>query len=307
MMSSLAMVCPTPRASAEQFAATAYIWAVQGGVYLFYNPGSGRFRPGRPEQWKAALAAEGIDAETISDPARLKSLQNAHIIAAGGDGTLHVAINHADIHSNTFTIMPVGSGNDFASHFPAFSIQTLAKAIKARKLQAADLIRVNDILAHNVCGTGFEALVAQKAHESKLRWAAMKYIIPVAGHLFTFKPVQASILAGDYRYEGPVFMLSAGNGKRAGGGFKLFPDAQLNDGKLDLLIIRPPSFWQKLLYVWLVNFGMHQNLKVVDHLQVAQADITLETPWIMEADGDVYPASGLKLQVLPGALKLIMP
>lgn len=224
---------------------------------------------------------------------------------AGGDGTFHVAINHTDLESNTFSLWPLGSGNDFVKNFPKLNMQVLIENIKAQKINHIDLLQVNDIYAHTISGTGFEALVAEKAHLSKIRWAAMKYILPVARHLFTYKPQEMHIAADAFEYNGPVFMLSAGNGKWAGGGFKLFPNASVNDGKLDLLLIKPPGFFQRILYVWLVNWGRHSRLSIVHQAQVEKCTVTFNNLQTFEADGDIYKTEKLQIEVKKGILQYI--
>lgn len=235
----------------------------------------------------------------------LQQVQNAHIVVVGGDGTFHVAINQANLETNTFSLIPAGSGNDFVTQFPRNTAATLCAKIKANAIQQIDLVKAGDVYSHTVCGIGFEALVSQKANESKNPIPALKFLFPVLRYMFVFKPINVRIEAENYAYEDAAFMVSMGTGKRAGGGFKLFPDAVNIDGKLDLLIIKKPTFWQKILYVGLVNFGKHQHLKVVDYVQSSYVNFHFSGTQMLNADGDVYPAQSFEATVLPGKLKLI--
>lgn len=235
----------------------------------------------------------------------LKQVQNAHIVVVGGDGTFHVAINQANLDNNTFSLLPAGSGNDFVTQFSRNTAETLCAKIKANAIQHIDLVKAGDVYSHTVCGIGFEALVSQKANESKNPFPALKFIFPVLRYMFVFKPIKVQIEAENYTYSDVAFMVSMGTGKRAGGGFKLFPDAVNTDGKLDLLVIKKPTFWQKILYVGLVNFGKHQHLKVVDYVQTNYVAIRFSGAQMLNADGDVYPVQSFDAAVLPGKLKLI--
>lgn len=280
---------------------------MQRDVIFFYNPSSGRFNPNKIKSRISEFERFGVYPKPVSDPAELKDLVNCHIIAAGGDGTLHVAINAADVSRNSFTIFPIGSGNDFASHFKTGNIENIAGSITANHTVAIDLLEVNGIKVHNVCGTGFEALVAGQAGKSKHGITALKYVIPVMKNLFSYQPFKAGITTAEgFTTEGIFFMISAGNGKRAGGGFRLFPKASLSDGKLDLLLIEKPGFWQKLAYVWLVSFGQHLNIPVVRYMQTESCRIELGTEQIFQADGDIYQSQTLTINVIPGGLKLII-
>ena len=273
-------------------------------VFLFYNPKAGRYSQNAIQHILAGLQNAGLAVQSIDNAMELKQLKGTHIVVAGGDGTLHCAINHADLESNSFSIWPVGSGNDFASAFPKPNIEALAKHILSRQITPIDLLQVNNTFVHNAAGAGFEALVAGKASKSRVP-ASLKYVIPLARHLFSYKPGKMQIVADDYRFHGDVFTISLGNGKRAGGGFKLYPKASFNDGKMDLLLIKPPPFWQKLLYVWLVNFGKHLQLQAVEYAQVSEVKIEMNQTCQWQADGEMYESQVIHAKVIPGGLKMI--
>lgn len=228
------------------------------------------------------------------------------MISIGGDGTFHVLINHLDLDTNTVTVWKMGSGNDFVSNWKKQTVKQLCTAIEQEEIQAIDLIQVGaEVKVHTVWGVGFDAFVTQKAHAWNLGIPVLKYILPIARYLFFFKPIGVRIESESYNYSGPAFMVSIGNGPRAGGGFQLFPTAVMHDGKMNLLLIKPPGFLQKLAYVWLVSFGKHNRLKMVEIATIAKCRIVLETAGVMGCDGEVYPCDAIEIEVLPGALKLI--
>lgn len=242
----------------------------------------------------------------IHDAAQLREVKNSHVISVGGDGTLHVLINHLDLESNSVTVWKMGSGNDFVSNWKQRSIPEICEAISQNKIEQIDLMRAGDeVLVHTVWGVGFDAFVTQKAHQWNVGIPILKYILPIARYLFFFKPIHVHVESESYTYEGPAFMLSIGNGPRAGGGFRLFPSATMQDGRMNLLLIKPPGFFQKLAYVWLVSFGKHNRLKMVETAELRACTITLTTPSIMGCDGDVYPCNTLEIRVVSGALRLI--
>lgn len=269
---------------------------------LFYNPRSGRYNASRIEKWLAEFESCGLEIQGISNPEELTSLSPTHIIAAGGDGTLHMAINKAGL-DHSYSILPVGSGNDFAANFKSISIADLARKILSDSIISCDVLRINDVYAHNVCGTGFESFVAGKAR--KVRWPALKYILPIARYMFFYKPVHVCITAEDFRYEGSAFMVTIGNGYRSGGGFRMFPKASLQDGKMDLVLIKPHNLLQRLRYVFLVNFGRHLRLEPVVFLHASSCKIELENAAAFQADGDLYHADSMHVNVVAGGLAFI--
>jgi len=239
---------------------------------LFYNPNSGRYSAAQIHAWLKEFANNGLEITTISKPDELASLQPSHIIAAGGDGTLHAAINHGGL-KHTYSILPAGSGNDFAAGFQRLSTGELSHKILSDSFINCDILNINGIYAHNLCGTGFESFVAGKAR--KVRFPALKYILPIAKYMFLYKPVYAKITAEDFVFEGEIFMVTIGNGKRSEGGFRMFPKADLYDGKMDVVLIKKHSIIQHLLYVFMVNFGKHLHLKPVVFKQVLSCKIEM--------------------------------
>jgi diacylglycerol kinase (ATP) len=236
----------------------------------------------------------------------LRALKETHVVSIGGDGTFHVLINHLDLATNTVSVWKMGSGNDFVSNWKKPSVTSLSAAIDQGKIQTIDLIQVGaEVKVHTVWGVGFDAFVTQKAHAWNLGIPVLKYILPIARYLFFFKPIGVRIESESYNYTGPAFMVSIGNGPRAGGGFQLFPTAVMDDGKMNLLLIKPPGFFQKLAYVWLVSFGKHNRLKMVEIASMPHCKITLESSGIMGCDGEVYPCQTIDMKVLPEALQLI--
>lgn len=274
-------------------------------IIIFYNPKSGRFSNKKLRKICSVFDAHFQACTQISDIHELGNIRDSHIVAVGGDGTFHVAINNANLQSNTFSLLAAGSGNDFVSSFKKSNIHNLIEKIKANQIFHCDLINANGIYAHTITGIGFEALVSKKANESRNLIPALKFILPVFKYMFTFKPIQVEIVSVEFQYSGKVFMASMGNGKRAGGGFKLFPKAQLNDGKLDLLLIFEPNFWQKLLYVGLVNFGLHLHLNIIEYRQLSAVNISFLNTEYLNADGDVYEANNLTVKVEKELLKVI--
>lgn len=248
----------------------------------------------------------GFDCTAINSLDDLREVSHSHIIVCGGDGTVHRVVNEADLLSNTFSVWPLGSGNDFVRNFPKRTFAELLQQISNGISTPTDLLDVNGKKAAVLVGVGFDAFVAHEAHRNSIKIPALKYLIPVARHMFFYEGIQMRVNAKGLQYNGKVFMLSCGNGYRAGGGFRLFPKASVSDGKMDLLLIEPPTFWQKLKYVWLVNFGKHLNLDIVKYMHTDQMVVELESENLYNTDGDVYRAEQLHIQVIPQAWKLIM-
>jgi diacylglycerol kinase family enzyme len=116
---------------------------------------------------------------------------------------------------------------------------------------------------------------------------SLRYTLAVARHLFTAQKFQARVTADSRMcYEGPLFMLSAGNGQFAGGGYKLWPAANLSDGLLDILLVTKADMQQRILYASLARKGQHVALPGMHYLQVRELYIEADRKLLMHADGE---------------------
>jgi len=279
---------------------------VKKPLYIFCNPKSGRYDEKKIGKLLDLARLQFGKCELTSNIGTLQTIRNAHVIIAGGDGTVHVVVNEADLESNTFSVVAFGSGNDFVRNFPKRKMEDLLAEIEKEKFVSVDLLQINDKKAAVLAGIGFDAVVSDAAHKNKWNIPAIKYMVPVLKNMFGYRGIQMKIKGKDLNYTDCVFMLSCGNGYRAGGGFKLFPKASLTDGKMDVLLIEPPTFWQKLKYIWLVNFGKHLELNIVKYVQTDKISVELDVEDLYNTDGDVYRSKNMEISVLPGVFKLIM-
>lgn len=272
-------------------------------LFLYYNPQSGGYSQAKIERIQETIVSQSLHVTLISDLLQLGALQHAHIIAAGGDGTIHQVINHCNIENNSFSFLPLGSGNDFYRNFGAKKLEEILFAIQNGRKQYCDVIQVNEYLAINVAGVGFEALVAQKAVKSAFLPKTFKYLLPVLQHILPYKGVTAHVRCNELDYTGNVYLASCGNGKWAGGGFKLFPQGKTNDGKLDFLLIKPLNIPEKLQYMIWVLLGKHTSLKKAYYTQTEKVFIDfLDAEGLYDADGEVYSAKNIAIKIHKGGI-----
>lgn len=272
-------------------------------LFLYFNPQSGGYSQAEIARIQEAVLSRFHHVTLISDLKQLEALQGAHIIAAGGDGTIHRVINHCNIENNSFSFLPLGSGNDFYRNFGKKKLEEILQAIQEGRKQYCDVLQVNEHLAINVAGVGFEALVAQKAVKSKILPKTLKYLLPVLVHIWLYKGVLANIQCGEWKYTGKVYLASCGNGKWAGGGFKLFPNGKTNDGKLDFLLIKPLNIFQKLQYMIWVLLGKHTTLKNAYYAQSDAVKIEFtEGLGLYDADGEVYTSENVVIKINKGGI-----
>jgi diacylglycerol kinase (ATP) len=264
-------------------------------LLVYWNPKAGSGRAIRVQQLVCRILTQEQHTFTITeraaDAARFAEAGACTIIAIGGDGTFNHLINHLPLRSDV-VLLPIsaGSGNDLARmlHRNLRPEDQLRGALKHGMPQPLDVWRVNGHRFLEACGMGFDGWVAYKA-ANLARWfpSPLRYSLTVARYIFTAKPFQARLLAdGKEVWNGSLFMASVGNGFFAGGGYRLWPRAQVHDGLMDVLLVEPIHLFQRLLYVLLVRSGAHVRLRVTRYFQAARLELHTSKSIRVHTDGE---------------------
>ncbi len=189
------------------------------------------------------------------------------IVFVGGDGTLNTGLQ-VGIKKKIDKIIgmvPLGSGNDFIRGLLEQRIsfkEKLQKAFfgKPKEIDAGILEAKNKkFIFLNGCGFGIDSMTAKKSEELKIFKGILRYLISLFFVLKKFESIPLKINSHDFKYEGDVTLITFGNGKYVGGGFKLTPLADPSDGKLDVSIIKKLSKLEILQKLPKAIMGTHIN------------------------------------------------
>ncbi|HWC73353.1 MAG TPA: YegS/Rv2252/BmrU family lipid kinase, partial [Gemmatimonadales bacterium] len=219
-------------------------------AHLIVNPAAGRGAGKRAESAVArAFRAQGwaVDISRTDRPGHGRMLaaqavsQGArHVVAVGGDGTVHEVANGL-LESNTdaaLGVVPVGSGNDFAKligvhgYDPARAVARIVTA-RSRRFDAG---RVLDEWFVNSVGFGFGPAVVQTRNRMHRLKGFLSYFVPIIQTFFRFDPIVFDIAAPGFRERGYMMMVEVCNGTWAGGSYRVAPDADPADGKMDVCL-----------------------------------------------------------------------
>ena len=235
----------------------------------------------------------------------------AHLIAMGGDGTLHEVLNGIhDTENCTLGLIPLGSGNDFAEAAGiSRDVKTAAETIAFRAPTCIDYIELESGLRSiNAVGMGIDVDVLQRAYAGKAQ-GKNKYFKAFLKSLRYYKAstFKASWDDGDEReYTGIIACI--GNGRQIGGGIKLFPDAQIDDGYMDLLLVDYLSRFRTLIAFIKLTSGKVNKVKEVTHVKCKSARITpLSGGAPIQAEGEIYENVPLNAHIVTDKLKFYLP
>ncbi|MGA1849089.1 MAG: diacylglycerol/lipid kinase family protein [Thermoplasmatota archaeon] len=301
-------------------------------VMCIFNPeaGRGRFRLS-PDDLRSKLEAEAArqgkeisveigethdpgDAERIS---RERAAEDLDIIAAcGGDGTVYEVTNGIAGSGKALGIIPLGSGNDDIVSITGEcrSIEDCIADIVRGERHPVDIARMNDRYFMNVVGVGMDAAIN---HEVAKRRDLVKRFGPTFQYVYcTFrviprwKDMRVRLTVDD---EGPrevlVKMLTIGNGTTCGGGFRLTPRARMNDGLLDLSIIKHAGILKTMVNVPKAFKGNHLELDMTIYRQFRKLSLeTLEDrPLPFHIDGEKGFSREYHFEVVKGAMWVVHP
>jgi diacylglycerol kinase (ATP) len=253
------------------------------------------------------------------------------IVSVGGDGTAHEVVNGMvraardrsepvgeENPVGVLGLVPIGTGNDYAWRLgiplnnPTAATQLLIEGPHRR----VDLGEVTDEngrreIFHNHFGGGFEAAAAieslkiQRFRGLTLYLAALTRVIPQYAH-----PVPVTVQYNGTVRSAPMLLVSAANGGRTGGGFKIAPGAQLDDGELDVILGFSPNI-PTTLYL-LPHFMRGTHIGLTRYVAADRtSDLTIEAPGGLPVhlDGEIFreDARRMTIRVLPRHLEVIAP
>lgn len=221
------------------------------------------------------------------------------VIVVGGDGM----INHVlQILANTkIPLLPIaaGTGNDFVRTLGIPMGINALKLLSNASAEAIDLGRVNGRFFVNILSTGFDSLVNERANRMKIK-NRIKYNLAMVIELPLFRPKSYRIEVDGKTFDSEAMLIAIGNGQSYGGGMRVCPDASLQDGTLDLMILEPVSKFEFLRVFPKVYKGTH-----IYHPQVKilkGKEIAISASAVAYADGERIGALPIQVESVKGAI-----
>lgn len=248
------------------------------------------------------------------------------LIIMGGDGTIHEVINGL-IDQNDGLINPRlkigiingGRGCDYIKslHLPTDPRESLSVIVDGRTRRVdvgrVDLMNEGKQLTKyyiNSCSFGLGGDVAKKMLSQKiLIHPTVSYFLTSGLEFFLKKPYDFKVFIGTNEEEikGPFLNFFACNGRFSGGGMYWAPQAQIDDGKLDLVLIRPISKTKFIFSGHKIYDGTIQSLSEVEHKAVDNIHVVAGRPSWIELDGEVYLTSEFRIRPLNKVLEFMVP
>lgn len=262
--------------------------------------------------WENGDATRYVD-EAIADGASC-------VIACGGDGTLGevaAALAHRDESADALPslgLVPLGTANDFATAatIPIEPLDAL-RLIGASAPHAIDLLRVDaDGERHwcaNLASGGFGTEVTVETDDGlKKLLGGLAYLITGVARVGRIDPIEVRLHGDGFEWSGALIALGVGNGRQAGGGQVLCPDAHIDDGLLDVTVIPELAGELAATVGTLVREGRGAALESVgERARMRALVIESDSPMALNLDGEPVQAQRFEIACVPARVRMHLP
>lgn len=241
------------------------------------------------------------------------------VIAAGGDGTVNeVAAGLMDSGNPEAVLgmIPLGTGNDFATTRGVGTVENAIEALRKGSVRRVDVIRFHSRFAGQsergfallFVGAGFAGDLLRHTTPRVKRWFGRRLSYPV-GFLrawVSYSAQEMTIRHDGGEWTGQFLLVLAANSEFAGGqSLRPAPGALMDDGLLDLLVVRALGRWSILPQFLNVMRGAHLGHPSVSYVRTRRLSVVAPSAIGVQADGEECGLAPLELEVMPRALEVI--
>jgi diacylglycerol kinase (ATP) len=287
-------------------------------IALLTNPTSGKGRGmrtaaiARPRLQEAGFTVRslvGRDADEAQDLARWAVAEGVEsLVVVGGDGMVHLAVQALVGSETSLGIIPAGTGNDVARYLelPRSDPQAAADVVVGSRTRRIDLARTAGQHYVTVLAAGFDSKVNERANAMTWPRGQMRYTLATLSELRVFEPLPYTLELDGAVRRLDAMLVAVGNGPSFGGGLRITHGASIDDGLLDVVIIKTMGKLDLVRTYPKLYTGGHTTHPQYEHHRVRT--VTVAAPGIVAyADGERLGALPLTVDVVPGALKVLVP
>lgn len=230
------------------------------------------------------------------------------IVAVGGDGTVNEVASALCGGGIPLGILPAGSGNGLARSLGIpLNLKLALQMLLQFHTKRIDIGKAGDRFFCNAAGLGLDAEVAFRFDRTRRR-GLLGYSILTAMEFFQFAPFYCSVSLDGNEIEARPFLLAFANSYQYGNGAIIAPQAQLDDGYLDLCLVEDISKMRMLAAMPRLFVGTLDRDPKVKYHKFKRATITMDGPIRYHVDGEpVATHSSLTVEIIPAALSVCVP
>jgi diacylglycerol kinase (ATP) len=297
-------------------------------VVFVVNPASANGATGKrwPEMAHRAAAAGLRGATLLSDrPGGVTELAREAVadgaqlvVVVGGDGTVHEAVNGLMGTSAELGVIPMGTGTDFVRTFGIpEKLDRALEILKGGRTRTIDAGKVEyrawdgsdgTVYFANVASAGMSGAVAQRANSTtKVLGGKVSFLWATLAVFARWRNTDVSVEVDGQRRDGLMLDVIVANCQYLGGGMRMCPDAEPDDGLFDVLLIGDITKRDLALTLPKVYRGTHLPHAKAEALRGRTVTVDASVPLPVELDGEQPGTTPARFEVVPGALRVRVP
>lgn len=226
---------------------------------------------------------------------------HSDIFLIGGDGTLNFFINKYPQNYKPVSLFKGGSGNDFAwKLYGDLSVEEYFNRVLKTEPKKVDAGICNGKYFINGVGIGFDGSIV-KSMKSRRMFSAghIAYMFAVVRSILFYLEKKMRLRFEKHDIQGRFFMVTIANGERYGGGFRVAPGAQINDGLFDIVTITRIDPIRRMFHLPKVSSGKHLLLPFVKKYRSSEISITSHKMLVGHYDGELFESKEYVIRLLP--------
>jgi YegS/Rv2252/BmrU family lipid kinase len=292
-------------------------------IFLIVNPRSGKRRGlAVLQQVKPVFAAADVklDVRITEQSGHARKFARDCDLAGydglcliGGDGTVHEVVNglieRGESASIPLGLIPAGTGNDVAKQLGVSSPLEAARRIVAGRTSPFDVAKVEAAGQTDYCVTivGWAGVADINCTAERLRMLGPpRYAVAALWQILFPRRRRAKLVLDGRGFEDDFLLVVACNTVFSGSGMRLAPRAKVDDGKIDVVILRSASRWQMFRLFAKVFDGSHVDMPCVEYHQVRSLSILSDDREPLDLDGEIKGTTPVSIQTISGAVRFFV-
>lgn len=230
------------------------------------------------------------------------------LVVVGGDGIVHLGLQAVVAAGATLGIVPTGTGNDLARSLgiPERNPSAAADVVVACACRVIDLGLAGGRYFGTVLAAGFDSRVSERASNMRWPFGQMRYNLAAAAELRVFEPIHFAVQLDGVSSELDAMLVAVGNTASYGGGLRMCEGAQVDDGWLDVVVIKPISKPELIKVYPRLLRGTHVTHPSYQRHRVQTVSLTASEV-VAYADGERLAPLPLTVEVAAQALRVHAP
>lgn len=269
--------------------------------------------------WASQRDHQLIETESAED-ARERAVAAAQagrtVLAAGGDGTVHAAVNallSSGATTPSFGVLPLGTGNDLVRSLGLpEDLEDVLVAYDAQRYHPLDAFEIflgeSSRFGINVASIGLGGRLAEAVtSEKKERWGPLAYVLEGFAQATEAQAFPLALKVDGRTLDESALGLLVANGRYAAGGLDVAPQARVDDGLLDIVVVKPDGLVDRALVATKLLAGDYTDSDSVRCLRCRQVEITPPEGLSFNVDGEPSGGGVCRIEVRPAALRVLVP